>query len=82
MIIYAAINRHLASIPIELVKEFEKGFYDFMATQYPKVGKSIKETGIMDDDAENQLREALRIYKKEFSREYGLGKIALSGEEQ
>lgn len=82
MIIYAAINRHLASIPIELVKEFEKGFYDFMATQYPKVGKSIKETGIMDDDAENQLREALRIYKKEFSREYGLGKIAMSGEEQ
>lgn len=82
MIIYAAINRHLASIPIELIKEFEKGFYDFMATQYPKVGKSIKETGIMDDNAENQLREALRIYKKEFSREYGLGKIAMSGEEQ
>ncbi len=66
MIIYAAINKYLADIGVENVKAFEKGFYDFMDTQYPEVGKTIRETGQMDERAEELLKEGIEIYKKDF----------------
>jgi len=66
MIIYAAINKYLADIGVENVKAFEKGFYDFMDTQYPEVGKTIKETGQMDERTEEKLKEGIEVYKKDF----------------
>ena len=81
MIIYAAINHHLASIPVTLVKDFEKKLYSFMDTQYPEVGKVIKDTGVLDVKTEEKLKEGLEIFKKEFSREHGLGQIQEPGNE-
>ena len=66
MIIYAAINKYLADIGVENVKVFEKGFYEFMDTQYPEVGKTIKETGQMDERTEEKLKEGIEVYKKDF----------------
>lgn len=68
MIIYAAVNKYLTDIGVENVKAFEKGLYDFMDTQYPEVGKTIVETGQLDEAAENKLKEGLEIYKKEFKK--------------
>lgn len=76
MIIYAAINHHLSDVPVRLIKEFEKSFYGFMDTQYPEVGKSIMETGVLSEEMEDELKTGIDIYKKEFLREHGLGKIA------
>ena len=69
MIIYAAINKYLTDVGIENIKAFEKGFYEFMDTQYPEVGKTIKETGQMDEKAEDQLKEGIEIYKKTFAKD-------------
>ena len=69
MIIYAAINKYLADIGVENVKAFEKGLYDFIDTHYPEVGKTIKATGQMDEKAEEQLKEGLEIYKKQFAKD-------------
>ena len=75
MIIYAAINHHMASIPVSLVRDFEKKFYSFMDTQYPEVGRSIRETGVLEAVTEEKLKEALEIFNGEFSKEHGLGQI-------
>lgn len=64
MIIYAAINHYLADIPVEAIKEFEKGFNEFMDTQYPQVGKNIKSTGKLDEATEKILKEAIAKYKE------------------
>lgn len=72
MIIYAAINGYLANIGVQHVKEFEKGFYEFMDTQYPEVGRTIKEAGQLSDDAENKLREGIELYRKDFLKSLGL----------
>ncbi|MFR6259097.1 MAG: F0F1 ATP synthase subunit alpha, partial [Anaerovoracaceae bacterium] len=66
MIIYAAINHYLDDVPVENVKAFEKKLYDFMDTHYAQVGKSIKESGVVSEEAEEQLKEAIEICKKEF----------------
>ena len=71
MIIYAAINKFLANVGVENIKSFEKGFYDFMDTQYPEVGKTIRETGQMDERAENMLAEGIEKYKQEFFKIIG-----------
>lgn len=64
MIIYAAINRHLAEIPVEEIKEFEKGFLAFMDEQYAQVGKSILSSGKLEEGAEEMLKEAIEKYKE------------------
>ncbi|MFV0517316.1 MAG: F0F1 ATP synthase subunit alpha [Aminipila sp.] len=64
MIIYAAINHYLADIPIEDIKDFEQGFYEFMDTHYSEVGKSIRATGKLEEGNEEILKEAIAEYKK------------------
>ncbi|MDO4394055.1 MAG: F0F1 ATP synthase subunit alpha [Bacillota bacterium] len=66
MIIYAAINHHMKEIPIERVKEFEKGFYEYMNVQHSEVGKAIRETGELSADAEAELIKGIEEFKKEF----------------
>ena len=73
MIIYAAINNHLADIGAAHIKEFEKRFFPFMSTQYPQVEKSIKDTGEIGEDAEKQLKEGIELFKKDFKKELGIG---------
>ena len=73
MIIYAAINRYLADIGPENVREFEKQFYVFMETQYPDVARSIRESGAIDEDTEKQLKEGIELFKKEFKKTMGIG---------
>ncbi len=72
MLIYEAINNYLEDIGVENVKAFEKGFYEFMDIQYPEVGKSIKETGQMSAETEEELKKAIDVYKQQFKKEIGL----------
>jgi F-type H+-transporting ATPase subunit alpha len=64
MIIYAAINGYLADIPVEGIKKFEKDFYDFMDTQHPEIGKTIKSTGDLDEATNEKLKDAILEFKK------------------
>ncbi|MDO4176345.1 MAG: F0F1 ATP synthase subunit alpha, partial [Bacillota bacterium] len=59
MIIYAAINHHLSTIGVENVREFEKGFLEYMDTTYPEVGTSIKSQGKLDENTEEKLIEGI-----------------------
>jgi F-type H+-transporting ATPase subunit alpha len=64
MIIYAAINGYMEDIPVAKVKAFEKDFYDFMDTHHPEVGKTIKQTGSLDEAADESLKNAILEFKK------------------
>jgi F-type H+-transporting ATPase subunit alpha len=64
MIIYAATNRYLTDIPVEEIKHFENGMYDFMDTHHPEIGKSIKTSGKLDEENETKLKAAIEEFKK------------------
>ena len=66
MIIYAAVNHVLDDIEVEQVKEFEHKLFEFMDTQYPHVGKAIKTEGVISEETEKDLKEAVELCKKEF----------------
>ena len=72
MIIYAAINDYIADIGPEHVKEFEKGLYAFMDTQYPQVEKAIRETGEISEETEKLLKEGIELFRKDLKKELGI----------
>ena len=39
-----------------------------MDTHYPEVGKSIKATGKLEEEAEKQLQEGIKLCKESFTR--------------
>lgn len=78
MIIYAAVNGHLADIAVEDVRRFERAFLKYMREQKPEIGKAIKETGELNAELENQLIESINEFKKEFKALIGRAEDASS----
>jgi len=66
MIFYIAINGYIEGIPVDKVRDFEKGFYRFMEANHPEVGKKIKEEGQISGETESSLKTAIEEYKKGF----------------
>ena len=56
----------LDDIEVEQVKEFEHKLFEFMDTQYPHVGKAIRTEGVISEETEKDLKEAVELCKKEF----------------
>ncbi|MTI66854.1 MAG: F0F1 ATP synthase subunit alpha [Firmicutes bacterium] len=69
MIIYAASKKYLTDIPVERVKEFEKGFLEFMDSQHPEIGKKIIDSGKLEEDTEEELKKALKEFKEKFNED-------------
>ena len=69
MILFATTRRFLEDVPVERLKDFEKGFLAFAEKQYPGIGLSIAETGALSDETAADLENALTRYKKEFLEE-------------
>ena len=67
MILYAAINYYLEDIPHDRIKEFEKQFTEFMDTHYPQVQRRIKDSGMLDEETEEFLKDAIEEFKKLFT---------------
>lgn len=67
MMIYCVTNKHLADIPVHAIARFEEDFLTYMADNYSEVGKSIKETGVISDDMDAKLVEAIGKFKEGFA---------------
>ena len=66
MILWVATNGYLDDIPTERVKDFERGFYEFMREHYAVVGHKITTTGEFDDETAQTLKRAAEEYKVQF----------------
>lgn len=66
MIIYAAVNGYLDDIELDYVSRFEGDFFRFMDQHHPQVGVKIAETGQLDDNVEEALKQAIQDFKKQF----------------
>ena len=65
-IIYAVVNGYLREIPVQQVREFEKGFFAKLETYYFKILKSIHETKVLSEETEAALKQAITDYTEEF----------------
>ena len=68
MIFYAAVGKLLDGIDIHALAGFEKGLYEHMDAMHPSVSKAIRESGVLSDETEEELRKGIEEYKLEFRR--------------
>ena len=69
--IWAVTNGWLDDLPVERVQEFESGLLDHMRTRHPEVGRTISETGKLEEDTEEDLRLAVQEFKESFADRVG-----------
>jgi F-type H+-transporting ATPase subunit alpha len=67
MILWVATQGYLDALPIERVKAFEDGFYEFMDRQYPDVAHAIAQSRLLSDDVVAKLKSATQKFKDEFT---------------
>ncbi len=65
-IIYAVVNGHLNTVPVEKIADFEQRLYEKM-NNYPDVLSSIRDTGKMSEEAEKILKSAIESLLPEFA---------------
>jgi F-type H+-transporting ATPase subunit alpha len=63
MIIFAVTNGFLDDIDVAKLREWERGFHDFMKAQYPQVGDALRNKKDLKD-IEADLRRGIEAYKK------------------
>jgi F-type H+/Na+-transporting ATPase subunit alpha len=64
MIIYAVTNGFIDDVPVPQVREWEKGFLDFMKTKYPQVPDGIRNGKTLTKEIEADLKRGIEDYKK------------------
>ncbi|MEO7086103.1 MAG: F0F1 ATP synthase subunit alpha, partial [Gemmatimonadaceae bacterium] len=63
LIIYALTNGFIDDVPVAQVRDWEKGFLEFMRTKYPQVGDAFR-NGKAVKDVEADLKHGIEDYKK------------------
>ena len=66
MIIYAVTNGFLDDVAVADVREWERGFHEYMRSQYPQVGQKIGKEKALPKDVEADLRRGIEVFKKSF----------------
>ena len=64
MIIYAVTNGFLDDVPTQEVRNWERGFLEFMGAKYPQVGDGLRQAKDLSKELEADLRRGIEAYKK------------------
>jgi F-type H+-transporting ATPase subunit alpha len=62
MVIYAVTNGFLDTIPVNRIREWERGFLDYARTQYPQVGDNLRSQKVLSKEIEADLKRAIEAY--------------------
>jgi F-type H+-transporting ATPase subunit alpha len=66
MIIYAVTNGFIDNVPVNQVREWERGFHEFMAHQFPQVGERIRSEKQLSKDTEAELKRGIEAFSQQF----------------
>ena len=62
MILFAVSNGFLDEVAVAKIREWERGFQEFMGTRWPQVGDAIRKEKVLSKEVEAQLRQAIQAY--------------------
>ena len=69
LIIYAGTQGLLDDMPIDQLRDFEKGLYSYVDSANPGVLKSIEEKKVLDDDLRAAMTKVIEDYRERFASE-------------
>ncbi|MGH7718069.1 MAG: F0F1 ATP synthase subunit alpha [Gemmatimonadaceae bacterium] len=64
MIIYAVTNGLLDDVAVDQIKEWERGFHEYMAAQYPQVAEGLRREKALSKTIEEDLKRGIEAYEK------------------
>ena len=62
MVIYAVTNGFVDEVPVAEIRDWEQGFLQFMAAQFPQVGEKIRTEKALSKDLEAELKRAIERF--------------------
>jgi F-type H+-transporting ATPase subunit alpha len=71
MIIYCGTSGALDDLPLDRLKAFEEGFFEFMARSHAAVGEAIRQSRKFEPETEARLKKAIVEYKAQFAGKKG-----------
>jgi F-type H+-transporting ATPase subunit alpha len=72
VVIYAVTNGFLDEVPVAEIKEWERGFREYIVAEYPQVTQAIKKEKVLSKETEADLRRGIEA----FNNMRGTGKKA------
>jgi F-type H+-transporting ATPase subunit alpha len=67
MVIYAVTNGYLDGIPTNEIRNWEKGFLEFVPSQFPQVSERLKTEKALNKELEADLKRAIEHYNSQFT---------------
>ena len=64
MILYVVANGFIDDVAVPQLREWERGFHEFMGAQYPQVGERIRSEKVLSKESEESLKRGIAEYKK------------------
>jgi F-type H+/Na+-transporting ATPase subunit alpha len=68
MIIYAGTSGYLDDLPVNVIENFEKKFYEYVARNNAGIEERLRQTNFLDDDLRAGLDRAIASFKEDFKR--------------
>jgi F-type H+-transporting ATPase subunit alpha len=62
--IYAVTNGHLDDVPVNKIRDWERGFHEFMAAKFPQVGEALRKEKALSKDTEAALKRGIEEFKR------------------
>lgn len=62
--VFAGVKGYLDDLELNQIKDFEKDFFAKINASSPDLIEKINTTGVLDDDAESTLKNAIEEFKK------------------
>jgi len=72
LVIYLAVSGELDEIPVELVRDFEREFLQFVNSKYKGIGEEIAKKKEIDEALEAKLVKAVKEFKDGFVKAHAL----------
>ncbi len=63
MIIFAVTNGFLDDVAVDTIRDWERGFHEFMTAQHREIGEEIRTRKTLSEDLTGQLKRAIEEYK-------------------
>ena len=70
LIIFAGTQGLLDDMPVEQLREFEKGLYSYVDTSNAGILQAIEEKKVLDDEIKAAMTKAIKEYKERFVSEH------------
>jgi F-type H+/Na+-transporting ATPase subunit alpha len=64
VVIYAVTNGYLDEVPVADIREWERGFLEYLGAQWPQVGDRLRKEKELKKDLEEELKRAIAGFKE------------------